>query len=348
MSDIAQRGDQVQTGAGPARAAGKRQRQLARWAGAGALAGLAWCVAWPAAASGAYPSKPVTLIVPYTAGGSTDLVARIVAQKLTERLGQAFIVDNKPGANAVIGMDAAARATPDGYTLLMNTAGGQTLSPVLYKTKFHAIDSWEPISLITTIPMVIVAREGGAKDWADLVKRARVGNPPLSASSGSSLVVLMTDAMKAEIGAPTLMNIQYKGTAMQAQAVVKGEVDFSVDSFVTMPHIKAGKVKALAVMADKRVDSLPNVPTLHELGVKNMDFGSWSALLAPKGTPQAVVDLLAKEVQAIAKLPDVQEKFKGFEHVPVGSTPQQLAKTMQADLNRWTQLVKTTGYKPEN
>ena len=340
MSDIA---DHVQA---QTTAHGARRRAPTAWGAA--LAGLAWCVAMPAVASGAYPSKPVTLIVPYTAGGSTDVVARVIAQKLTERLGQSFIVDNKPGANAVIGMDAAARAAPDGYTLLLNTAGGQALAPVLYKTKFHALDSWEPISLISTIPFVIVAHEGRAKDWADLVKKAQAGNPPLSASAGSSLVVLMTDALKQEIKAPTLMNIQYKGTAMQAQAVVKGEVDFTIDSFVTKPHIQAGKVKPLAVIADKRVDSLPNVPTLKELGVKNMDFVSWSAMLAPKGTPQAIVDQLSKEVQAIVKLPDVQEKLKGFDHVPVGSGPQQLTKAIQGDFNRWTQLVKTTGYKPDN
>ena len=157
MSDIAQRGDQVQTGAGPARAAGKRQRQLLRWAGAGALAGLAWCVALPAAASGAYPSKPVTLIVPYTAGGSTDLVARIVAQKLTERLGQAFIVDNKPGANAVIGMDAAARATPDGYTLLIGNMGPIAINPTLYpETTADPLKVFAPIMQLVSGPLVLL------------------------------------------------------------------------------------------------------------------------------------------------------------------------------------------------
>ena len=301
-----------------------------------------------AMADGAYPSKPVTLIVPYAAGGSTDVVARVIAQKLTERLGQSFIVDNKPGANAIIGMDAAARATPDGYTLLLNTAGGQALTPVIYKTKFHALDSWEPISLISTIPFVIVAPEGKAKDWADLVKRARAGNPPLSASAGSSLVVLMTDALKAEIGAPSVTVIQYKGTSMQAEAVVKGEVDFTIDSFVTKPHIKSGRVTPLAVIADKRVAELPNVPTLKELGVKNMAFESWSAMLAPKGTPKDIVNKLAAEVQAIVKLPDVQEKLKGFDHTPVGSGPQQLTKAIQGDVNRWQTLVKTTGYKIDN
>ena len=314
-----------------------------------ALAALGMvCTALSAVAADAYPSKTVTLIVPYTAGGSTDVVARIVAQKLTERLGQTFVVENKPGANGIIGMDAAARATPDGYTLLLNTAGGQALTPVIYKTKFHGLDSWEPISLISTIPLVVVAREGlPVKDWADFVKLARSGTPPLSASSGSSLQVLMTDAMKQELGAPTLMNIQYKGTAMQAQAVVKGEVDVSIDSFVTLPHIKVGKVKALAVIAPHRVDSLPNVPTLTELGVKNMDFSSWSALLAPKGTPKEIVDQLSKEIQVIAKLPDVQEKLKSYDHTPVGSTPAQLSKVIHADISRWQQLVKTTGYKIE-
>lgn len=322
----------------------QRRRQVLVWTGA--LSAAAWMGA-PQAQSSGYPTKPVTLIVPYTAGGSTDVVARLVAQKLTERLGQSFVVENKPGANAVIGIDAAARAKPDGYTLLLNTAGGQTLAPQIYKTHFDALNSWEPISLISSIPFVIVARDGlPAKDWAEFVKLAKSSaDKPLSAASGSSLVVLITDALKHAIGAPDLLNIQYKGTAMQAQAVIKGEVDFSVDSFVTKPQIQAGRVKPLAVIAPHRVASLPNVPTLEELGVKNMEFASWSALLAPKGTPPEIVKKLDEEMRVIVKLPEVQEKLKGFDHTPVGTGPAELTKLIKEDSARWQQIIKATGFK---
>ena len=324
--------------------ADRAKRRLATAWGA-ALAGLAWCVALPTMASGAYPSKPVTLIVPYTAGGSTDVVARVIAQKLTERLGQTFIVENKPGANAVIGMDAAARAAPDGYTLLLNTAGGQALTPVLYKTKFHALDSWEPISLISTIPLVVVVHEGKAKDWADLVKQAQAGTPPLSASSGSSLVTLMTDALKQEIKAPTLMNIQYKGTAMQAQAVVKGEVDFSIDSFVTKPHFQSGRVKPLAVISDKRVDSLPNVPTLKEAGT-NLSAAGWNTFFANKSMPAAQVKRYADAIQKVMQDPEVLKQFKTNHLDPVVSSDVQTAERLAAYKKQWAPVIKASGYKP--
>jgi tripartite-type tricarboxylate transporter receptor subunit TctC len=326
----------------------RRSPHLTRRAALGGIAtGLA-AGALPAWANEPYPSRAVTIVVPYTAGGSTDIVARLIAQKLTENLGQPFVVDNKGGANGVIGMDIAARAEPNGYTLLMNTAGAQALAPVLYKTKFHALDSWEPISLVSSIPFVIVAREGlPVKNFAEFAALARAGNPPLSASSGSSMIVLATDQLKRVIGAPTMINAQYKGTSMQAQAVIKGEVDVSVDSFVTLPQIKAGKLRPLAVIAPQRAASLPDVPTLAELGVKDMDFGSWAGLLAPKGTPRAIVDKLAAEVQKIVRTPEMQERLKGLDHTPVGGTPAEFAKLIADDYARWQRVVKETGFKIE-
>jgi tripartite-type tricarboxylate transporter receptor subunit TctC len=326
----------------------RRSPHLTRRAALGGIAtGLA-AGALPAWANEPYPSRAVTIVVPYTAGGSTDIVARLIAQKLTENLGQPFVVDNKGGANGVIGMDIAARAEPNGYTLLMNTAGAQALAPVLYKTKFHALDSWEPISLVSSIPFVIVAREGlPVKNFAEFAALARAGNPPLSASSGSSMIVLATDQLKRVIGAPTMINAQYKGTSMRAQAVIKGEVDVSVDSFVTLPQIKAGKLRPLAVIAPQRAASLPDVPTLAELGVKDMDFGSWAGLLAPKGTPKAIVDKLAAEVQKIVRTPEMQERLKSLDHTPVGGTPAEFAKLIADDYARWQRVVKETGFKIE-
>ena len=325
-----------------------RHQPLRRRTVLGGIASTLAAGVLPVRANEVYPSRPVTMVVPYTAGGSTDIVARLIAQKLSESLGQTFIVDNKGGANGVIGMDIAARAEPNGYTLLMNTAGAQALAPVLYKTKFHALDSWEPISLISSIPFVIVAREGlPVKTFAEFAALARAGNPPLSASSGSSMIVLATDQLKRVIGAPTLINAQYKGTSMQAQAVIKGEVDVSVDSFVTLPQIKAGKLRPLAVVAPQRAASLPDVPTLAELGVKDMDFASWSGLLAPKGTPKAIVDRLSAEVQKIVRTPEMQERLKGLDHTPVGSNPADFAKLIADDYARWQRVVKETGFKIE-
>jgi tripartite-type tricarboxylate transporter receptor subunit TctC len=315
------------------------------------LAFLATAAALGATAAGAadaYPGRPVTIIVPYPAGGTTDMVARIVAQRLTESLKQSFIIDNRGGANGIIGMELAGRAEPDGYTLMLNTAGAQTLAPILYKTKVQPLESWEPVSLISTVPFLIVVPENSpAKDLAALVTRAQKGDPPVTASSGSSMITLVTDEFKRAIKAPSLINVPYKGTAPQAQAVLSGEVDMSVDSFVTMPHVKSGKVRPLAVTSAQRVASLPAVPTMEELGYKGMVFGSWAGLLAPKGTPQAIVNQLAAEIQKMVRDPGLQERLKGYDHTPVGNTPAEFTKVITDDHARWQRIVKETNYKIE-
>ena len=324
------------------------RRTVLRAAGMGALASWGTLGMWSSAHAASYPDRTVTMVVPYTAGGSTDIVARLVAQKLTESLKQGFVVDNKAGANGLIGMEAAMRAKPDGYTLLMNTAGAQTLAPLIYKTKVTGIEDWVPISLLSMIPFVLVVREGlGVNNVKEFVELATKPGKPLTASSGSSMIVLITEALKRVIKAPETVNAQYKGTAMQAQAVIKGEVDFTADSMVTLPQIKAGKVKALAVFGDKRVSSLPDVPTFKELGYEGLEFTSWSALLAPKGTPPEVVALLEKEAQRIIKLPEIQERLRGLDHEPVGSDAKTLETLIRNDLKRWAQVVKDTNFKIE-
>jgi len=287
-------------------------------------------------------------VVPYPAGGSTDVVARLIGQKLSEAMGQPFVIDNRAGASGIIGMEAVARAEPDGYTLLLNTAGAQTLTPVLYKTSVHPSDSWEPVGMISAVPFVIVATDRlPVKDFADLVKLAQKGEPPITASSGSSMITLVTDELKRTIKAPTMINVPYKGTAPQAVAVLSGEVDISVDSFVTMPHIEAGKLKPLAVTSAERVPSLPNVPTMKELGYDGMVFSSWSALLAPKGTPKPVLDRLEQALRKAVQDPEVQERLKGFHHTPVLTTRDEFAKVLVDDHAKWQRIVTETGYKVE-
>ena len=220
-----------------------------------------------------------------SAGGTTDVVARLAMQKLGELTGQSFVVDNKGGANGVIGTELAARATPDGYTLLMNTAGAQTLSPVLYKTSYEALASFEPISHLCDVGFVLIARKDlPVNSLQELVDMAKQGKP-LSVSSGSSMISLITEQFKKVIGAPGIVNAQYKGTAPQMQAVVAGEVDFSFDSFTSVEMIRTGKVKALAVLLPQRAEVFPQVPTIKEAGVDGMGFSSWSGLLAPRALP---------------------------------------------------------------
>lgn len=296
-----------------------------------------------AVAAPSYPDKPVRVIVPFPAGGTTDVVARLAMQKLGELTGQSFVVDNKGGANGVIGTELAARAAPDGYTLLMNTAGAQTLSPVLYKTSYEALSSFEPVSHLCDVGFVVIARKDlPAGSLQELIAMARQGKP-LSASSGSSMISLITEQFKKVVEAPGIVNAQYKGTGPQMQAVVAGEVDFSFDSFTSVEMIRSGKVKALAVLLPQRAPAFPQVPTVRELGVPGMDFSSWSGLLAPKGTPQEIVNYLAQQMDRIMQMPDVLAKLAGYNYVPRRSTPQEFGRLIAADHERWKRIVKETG-----
>ncbi|MDR0225039.1 MAG: tripartite tricarboxylate transporter substrate binding protein [Burkholderiaceae bacterium] len=295
----------------------------------------------------AYPDKSVRVIVPFPAGGTTDVVARLTMQKLGELTGQSFVVDNKGGANGVIGTELAARAAPDGYTLLMNTAGAQTLSPVLYKTSYEALASFEPVSHLCDVGFIVIARKDlPANSLQELVGLARQGRS-LSASSGSSMIALITEQFKKVIGAPGIVNAQYKGTAPQMQAVVAGEVDFSFDSFTSVEMIRTGKVKALAVVLPQRAEGFPQVPTIKEAGVDGMGFSSWSGLLAPRGTPREIVAQLAQQMDKVMQMPDVLAKLRSYSYVPRRGTPEEFARLIESDNERWKRIVRDTNIKLE-
>jgi tripartite-type tricarboxylate transporter receptor subunit TctC len=300
---------------------------------AGAAAAAAWGLPLASRAAAPYPDKSVRVIVPFPAGGTTDVVARLTMQKLGELTGQSFVVDNKGGANGVIGTELAARAAPDGYTLLMNTAGAQTLSPVLYKTGYEALSSFEPISHLCDVGFVVIARKDlPVGSLQELIAMARQGKP-LSASSGSSMISLITEQFKKVIGVPGIVNAQYKGTAPQMQAVVE--------------MLRTGKVKALAVLLPQRAEAFPQVPTIKEAGVDGMGFSSWSGLLAPRGTPKDIVAQLAQRMDAIMQMPDVLAKLKGYNYLPRRGTPEEFARLIESDNERWKRIVKESNFKAE-
>ena len=329
-------------------------------AAAAGLAGAAWPVlparaqSTPQASSGAapatgdWPNKPIRVIVPFAAGGATDVVARLVSQKLGEALGQPLVIENKGGANGAIGTEAVARAAPDGYTLLLNTAGAQTLTPIIQKAGYDPLTSFAPISLISRIGFVILAHPSvPANTMQELVALARKkGAKPLAMSSGSSMLGLISEQFKTTIGAPDVAIAQYKGTGPQLQAVVAGEVDFTIDPFVGLQMVKAGKVKPLAVLSDQRFPSLPDVPTMKEVGIDGMVFNSWAGLLAPAGTPEPIVRRLNEEMVRIVAMPEVRAALQRIDYEPVGSTPEQFAKLIADDVARWTRIVKTSNFKP--
>ncbi len=309
------------------------------------LTGLLVCVS-SATLADTYPSKPIRLIVPYSPGGATDIVARLMSHKLTESLGQAVVVENRPGAGGIIGMDAVARADPDGYTLLLNTAGGHTLTPVLYKTNFDPVKSFAPISQIATIGLIVVTHPSvPAKTIKELVELAKSSPKSVSYAAGSSMITLMGEKFKSVVGAPRMISVPYKGTGPQLTAVMAGEVDMTFDPFNSLELIRAGKLRPLAVMSDKRSAALPDVPTLVESGIQDMNFNSWAALLAPAGTPQPIVDRLHRDVVKILQLPDVKQQLASIEYDIVGSTPAELNDIVIQDIARWTQIVKESGFK---
>lgn len=315
-----------------------------------AMGALALSAALPLQAQdvGDWPNKPIHLIVPYAPGGATDVTARIVSHRLGERLGQSVVVENRGGANGTIGTSAVARAKPDGYTLLLNTAGAQTLSPLLYDTAdYDGLDSFEPVSLIARLSFVLVTHPSvPANTVQELVSLIKKNPNDFSLSSGSAIIGLMNEHFKSIIGAPEVVNAQYRGTGPQLTAVVSGEVQMTFDPFHGMAMIEAGRVKPLAVLSDKRSSVLPDVPTMKEAGIEGMEFSSWAALLAPKGTPQPIVDKLYTELKAVLEMPEVREQLENIDYEVVGSTPQELAETIKNDTARWAEIIKISSYKP--
>lgn len=308
------------------------------------------CVAAAPLASAAepYPSRPVRVVVPFGAGGTSDVVARLLAAKLGESMKQTFNVDPKPGANGIIGTDVVAKAPPDGYTLLLTVASAQTLTPALYKLPFDPVKDFAPVSLVANLGGVFVVNANvPARTMQEFVTEARSRPGRFSFGAGTSLLRLIGEQLKQASGADITM-VPYKGTGPQMAAVVAGEVDSVVDPFVGMSFIRSGKVRPLAVLMSARSPLLPDVPTLEESGIKGITLDSWAALLAPAGTPAEIVARLSAEVARIVALPEVRERLAALNYDPVGSTPAELGRIVESDIAKWRRVVKESNYKAED
>lgn len=302
----------------------------------------------PLAHADTYPSRPIRLVIPFGSGGTTDVVARLIAAKLGETLKQTVIVDSRPGANGTIGTDIVAKAPPDGYTLLMTVASTQTLTPALYKLPYDPIKDLAPVSLVANLGGVFVVNAAvPARTMQEFAAEARTRPGRFSYAAGTSLVRLIGEQFRQTMGADITM-VPYKGTGPQLNAIVAGEVDATVDPFVSMPFIKSGKVRPLAVLLPKRSPLLPDVPTLEEAGIKGITLDSWAAVLAPAGTPADIVQRLSGEIARIVAQPDVRERLAALNYDPVGSTPAQLAQAIESDTAKWRRVVKESNYKPED
>ena len=293
-----------------------------------------------------YPRKPIRMIIPYPPGGPTDILGRIVAQNLSERLGQQVVVENKPGASGMIGADLVAKAPPDGYTLLAN-ASIHVINPSLYKNAtYDALKDFAPVSLIAEVPLVLVVAPGlEVKSVKELIALAKSKSGKLNfASSGNAAAPhLAGEAFKIAAGVD-MQHVPYKGSGPALTDLMGGQVQLMFDSLPSsISHVKSGKLRAIAVTTAKRSSALPSVPTIAESGVPGFDISTWYGIWAPAGTPTEIVSKLSGEIAKIVKLADVRERLGGLGAEPVGNSPDEFAAYCRSELAKWAKIVKASG-----
>jgi len=298
-----------------------------------------------------YPAKPVTFIVPFPPGGGTDISARTIAAKLGEKWQQSVVVENKSGAAGILGADAAAKARPDGYTLLIVNVGITSINPALYpKLPYNPQTAFVPVSLICELPFVLMASPSFAPNSVkELVAYAKANPDKVTfASSGMGGSPHLTAEIFQLATGTKMTHVPYKGGGQAMPDLMAGHVDILFASVLeSSSHIKSGKLKGLAVTHARRSPALPDVPTLAEAGVQNAESGSWIALLAPAGTPPAIVAKVGADIRDVVAQPDVKEKLITQGAVPQASTPQELQALIDADLARYGKIIREKGLKAE-
>jgi tripartite-type tricarboxylate transporter receptor subunit TctC len=292
-----------------------------------------------------YPAKPVRMVVPYAPGGGADIWARTLSQKLTESMKQTFIVENRPGANGGIGTDMVSKSTPDGYTLLATASGPITVNPVLYaKVPYDVQKDLLPVAQCLVYQYVLVTLAGAPyKSLGELIAAAKA--KPGGFNYGSTGIGggnhLAGELFSLRVGAK-MNHAPYKGSALALADLLGGQLDFMFDTVITsVPHLKAGKLRAYAVSSPKRAPSLPDVPTLHEAGLKDFDVSQWQGVLAPAGTPRAIIDKLNAEIVKAMHTPEVRERIvtQGGNEIVTGS-PEDLAALIRRELQQYAKLIK--------
>lgn len=310
-----------------------------------ALAALGATAFGGALAQSGYPVKPVTMVVPTAAGGTTDLSARMLAQALGPVLGQTVVVDNKGGGNGNIAAAAVKRAEPDGYTLLMQYSGYHVISPHITKQKQWEQGDFQPVANVISAPQIIVVRADlPVKTLPELITYAKANPGKLNyASSGNGSLQHVTGAMLEQQGAIKMVHVPYKGTGPALQDLLGGQVDLTFGTAPPfMPHIASGKLRVLAVTGKQRLPSLPDVPTTAEAGYPRVDATSWFAVFAPAAVPKAVVEKLTADIRAVVQNPAFQQKAQEQGATADYQTPAQLADKVKADLANWATVVKTS------
>jgi tripartite-type tricarboxylate transporter receptor subunit TctC len=296
-----------------------------------------------------YPARPVRMVVGFPPGGGTDILARLLAPKLSEVLGQQFVVENKPGATTNIASDHVAKSAPDGHTLLFTTSSLAINASLYRNLTYDALRDFAPVSVFAESPNLLVAHSSAGASVKELLAQARAkpGAMNYSSAGAGTSQHLAGELFKARTGV-SIAHIPYKGTAASLTAVIAGEVHFT---FANVPailgHVRNGRIRALAVLAPKRSDLMPEVPTMQEAGVSDVIVPVWYALLAPAATPREIVRALNEATVRAARAPEVKQKLVDQGADPVGNTPEEFSKLLREEVARWAEVVKISGAKAD-
>ena len=315
------------------------------------LAILLACVSASANAQ-AWPAKPIRWVVPYTPAGITDNVTRMITQKIQESIGQSIVIENKPGANSIIGADLIAKSPPDGYNIVTVIAA-HAANATLYagKLPFDPVKSFTPISLAVIAPLILTANNNfPAKNAKELIDHAKK-NPGKVAfgSSGIGAAAHLTTELFKQTAGIDMLHVPYKGTAPALTGLMGGDIQILVDVPSTlMPHVRGGKIKALAMFSAKRVPGAQEVPTMVEAGGPAIESSTWLLFLAPAGTPREIVNRLSQETDKVLASPEIRARFDTLGIFPGGGTPEQAAKFLNDEIARWATVIKTAGVKADD
>jgi tripartite-type tricarboxylate transporter receptor subunit TctC len=319
-------------------------RGMLRWT----LGAMFACIALGAFAQ-SYPNRPIRLVVPFPAAGTTDILARAAAQKLTESLGQAVVVDNRPGAGGNIGSDLVAKSAPDGYTLLMGTVGTHAINPSLYsKMPYDHVKDFVPVVLVAGVPNVLVVNPAlPVNSVADLIKLAKDKPGTINfASSGSGTSIHLSGELFKTMAGVDMTHVPYKGSSPALTDLIGGQVQVMFDNLPSaLPQIKGGKLRAIAVTSLKRAPALPDIPTISESGLPGFEASSWFGVLAPAGTPAPIVARINAEVNKWLQSADAREKLISQGAEAAGGSPEQFAAHIRAESDKWAKVVKASGAK---
>jgi len=315
-----------------------------------ALALAAVSIAAPAQNADSYPSAPVRIIVPFQAGGLTDILARSIAQHATQRLGQQFVVENKAGASGNIGAEFVAKSKPDGYTLLMGSIGTNAVNVHLFsRMPYDTLNDFAPIGLVASGTLMLVTNPSvPVTDMKSLLDYARANPGKLSyASGGAGASQHLAGELLKNMTNVNILHVPYKGVAQGVTDVVAGQVDMTFDLATVAPHIRAGKLRPIAVANGARSSAFPDVPTIAEAGVPGYEASAWYGLFAPAGTPPAIIAKINAEMVDALNDPALRQRLQTLGAEPAGSSPEELAKMVRSEYEKWGKVVREAGIRIE-